>query len=93
MGALPSTGDKIQHVFYDFEATQNTRYTDEAKLHVPKLVGVQQSCSRCEDVKDGGGDCVRCGKWKHSFWEVRVADLLSYLCEPRPWANKFLAIA
>ena len=27
---LPA-GDKVLYVFYDFEATQNTKYTDEAK--------------------------------------------------------------
>ena len=35
---------------------------------------------------------MRCCKWKHSFWEYPFGDLLSYLCEPRPWANKIVAI-
>jgi len=38
-------------------------------------------------------DCVRCGKRKHSFWDDSFWDLLPYLCEPRPWANKIVAIA
>jgi len=88
---LPSAGDKILYVFYDFETTQNTEYTDKAKLHVRNLICVQQFCFRCEDVEDG--DCVRCGKRKHLFWEDPVGELLSYLTEPRPWANKIFATA
>jgi len=38
-------------------------------------------------------DCVRCGKRRHSFYDDAVGDLLSYLCEPRPWCNKVVAIA
>jgi len=91
--ALPPAGDKVLYVFYDFETTQNTEYTDEAKLHVSNLVCVQQFCSRREDVEDVERDCVRCGKRKHSFWEDPVRDLLSYITEPRPWANKIVAIA
>ena len=30
---------------------------------------------------------------KHSFWNDPVGDLLAYLCEPRPWASKIVAIA
>jgi len=87
--ALPSASANVLYVFYDFEMTQNTEYTTEAKLHVTNLVCVQQFCSRCEDVED----CFRCGKRKHSFWQDPVGDLLIYLTEPRPWANKIVAIA
>jgi len=90
--ALPPGSEKVVYVFYDFESNQNTRYTDEAKLHVPNLVCVQQFCSRCEDEEDVR-DCVRCGWRKHSFWDDPVGELLSYLTEPRPWANKIVAIA
>ena len=38
-------------------------------------------------------DCARCGKRRHSFFEDPVGDLLSYLCEPRPWCKKVVAIA
>ena len=38
-------------------------------------------------------DCERCGRRKHSFWNDPIGDLLSYLCEPRPWVNKVVAIA
>jgi len=88
---LPLLSYKVLYVFYDFETTQNTEYTDEAKLHVPNLVCVQQFCVRCEEAEDG--DCVRCGKRKHTFWQDPVGELLSYLTEPRPWANKIVAIA
>jgi len=90
--ALPPAGDKVLYVFYDFETTQNTRYTTEAKLNVNNVVCVQQFCSRCEDGEDVV-DCVRCGRRKHSHWEVPVRDLLTYLTEPRPWANTIIAIA
>jgi len=88
---LPRTGDKLLYVFYDFETTQNNEYTDVAKLHVPNLVCVQQDCSRCENVENGA-DCVRCGNRKHSFWQDPTGDLLSYITQPRPWANKNVAI-
>ena len=61
--ALPSASDKILYFFYDFETTQNTEYTAEAKLHVPNLVCVHQFCSRCEDMEDS----LRCDKRIHSF--------------------------
>ena len=38
-------------------------------------------------------DSVRCGKQKHSFWDDLVGELLFYLREPRPWANKIVANA
>ena len=88
---LSHASDKVLYVFYDFETTQNTEYTDGAKLHVPNLVCLQQFCSRCGDVEDG--ECVLCGRRKHSFWQVPVGDLLTYLTETRLWASKFVAIA
>jgi len=89
---LPSAGDKVLYVFYDFETTQNKWYSDKTTLHVPDLVCLQQFCSRCEYAEDAG-DCVTCGKREHSFWADPVGDMLSYLCELRPWANKIVAIA
>jgi hypothetical protein len=38
-------------------------------------------------------DCERCGRRKHSFSVAPIGDLLSYLCEPRPWVSKVVAIA
>jgi len=38
---LPDASDKVLYVFYDFETTQNTQYSDKATLHVPDLVSVQ----------------------------------------------------
>ena len=46
----PSYG--VLHVFCDFETTQNTRYSETAKEHVPNLVCIQRFCSRCEGVED-----------------------------------------
>jgi len=39
--ALFPAGDKVLYVFFYFETTQNTEYTDDAKLHVLNLVCVQ----------------------------------------------------
>ena len=88
-GRVAPASVTVLYVFYDFETTQNTEYTAAAKLHVPNLVCVQQFCSRCEDVEE----CLRCGKRKHSFWQETVWDLLTYLTEPSPWAEKIVAMA
>jgi len=37
---LPSDGCKVLYVFYDFETTQNTKYSEKATLHVPDLACV-----------------------------------------------------
>ena len=42
-----------------------------------------------DDYEQG---CARCGNRQHSFFEDPVGDLLSYLCEPRPWCKKVVAI-
>ena len=36
---------------------------------------------------------MRCGQRKHSFLDDPVGELLLYLRQPRPWANKIVAIA
>jgi len=87
---LPSASEKVLYVSYEFETTQNTKYSDKATIHVPDLVCLQHFCSQCEDAEDWG-DYVRCGK--HSFWNDPVGDMLLYLREPIPWANKSVAIA
>ena len=38
-------------------------------------------------------DCDRCGRRRPSFWNAPVGDLLTYLCEPRSWASKIVAIS
>jgi hypothetical protein len=85
-------GDKGLYIFYVFETTQNIRYSDNATVHEPNLVCLQQFCSECESIEDIQ-DCLRCGKRKHSFWNNPVGDLLSYMCQSRPWVNKVIAIA
>ena len=91
-GLLTANADKVLYVFYDFETTQNKRYSDKAKGHLPNLVCVQQYCARCEEV-EGDIECERCGKRRHSFWDDPIGGLLTYLYKPRPWANKIVAIA
>ena len=48
---LPSNADKVLYVFYDIETTQNKKYYNTAKAHVPKLVCFQHFCARCEDFE------------------------------------------
>ena len=89
---MPANADNVLYVFYDFDTTQNKTYSDTAKEHVPNLVCVQQFCARCELMDDVSINCERCGR-RHSFRNDPVVDLLTYLCEPRPWASKIVAIA
>jgi hypothetical protein len=89
---MPSS-DKVLYVFYDFETTQNKKVTESATIYVPNLVYVQQFYTLCEEEPNNGQDRERYGKRKHTFWEDPVGDLLTYLCKPRPWANKMFAIA
>ena len=58
---LPENADKVLYVFYDFDTTQNPQYSDKTKLHVPKLVCVQQFCARYKDV-ECDVDCLRWGR-------------------------------
>jgi len=85
--------DKVLYVFYDFETTHNTRFSDRVTLPIPNLVCVQQFCSKCEDVEDVRRKCAQCGERKQSFWEDPLRTMLSYLCEPLPWVKKIVAIA
>jgi len=84
--------ENVLFVFYDFETTQDMVY-DSAKLHVPNPVCLQQFCTQCELSADIDEDSERCGKRKHYFWDDPIGDLHSYLCEPRPWVRKVVAIA
>jgi len=85
--------DDVLFVFYDFETTQDTKFSDKANVHIPMLVCLQQFCTACEMQDDIDVDCELCGRRRHSFFEDPVGDLLSYLCEPRPWRKKVVAIA
>ena len=90
---LPAN-DGVLYVFYDFGTTQNTKYSySGATLHGRNLVCVQQFCSRCEDVGDAERDCERCSERKHSYWDDPVGVMLTYLCKPRSWVKKIVAIA
>ena len=85
--------DNVLFVFYDFEITQDTKFSENANDHIPLLVCIQHFCSACEMQDDIEIDCVRCGRRRHSFYDDPVGDILYYLCEPRPWCNKVVAIA
>ena len=43
--------DTVLFVFYDFETTQDTKYSDSATVHVPNLVCLQQFCSKLRTFK------------------------------------------
>jgi hypothetical protein len=89
----PASCERVLYVFYDFETTEDTRINDKTSVHVPNLVCLQQFCSNCESIADIDQDCIQCGKRKHTFWVDPLGDMLSYLCEPRPWAERILVIA
>jgi hypothetical protein len=90
--ALPAS-DTVLFVFYDFETTQYTRYSDSASVHLPNLVCLQQFCSKCENAQDISIDCEQCGRRKHTFWDDPVEDMLTYLCKSRFWCTKMVVIA
>ena len=39
-------------LFYDFETTQDTKFSENTKEHIPILVCIQHFCSACEMQKD-----------------------------------------
>jgi len=88
---LPRSDD-VLFVFYNFETTQDTKFSENATEHIPILACAQQFCTACEMQDDIEMDCDRCGSRRHSFYDDPVGDLLSYLCEPRPWYKKVVAI-
>jgi hypothetical protein len=87
------SSDTVLYVFYDFEITQDTPFSDTATVQMPILVCVQQFCIRCKSEPDIDKDCAQCDILKHTFWEDdSVGYLFSYLCRPPPWANNIVAI-
>ena len=85
--------DNVLFVFYDFETTQDTSFTDSATEHVPNLVCVQQCCSQCETCVYIDEDYECCRKRKHSYFKDPVSDLVTHLYEPRGWYDLVVAIA
>ena len=92
VNVLPKS-DNVLFVYYDFQTTQDTKFSHSATEQIPNLVCLQQFCARCEIQPDISGDCERCGKRRHSFYDEPVGDLLSYLCAPRTWCENVVAIA
>jgi hypothetical protein len=84
------SSDRVLYVFYDFETTQNTACSETSFLHVPNLVCVQQLC---ENETDIDVRFVTCGVRRHSFWTDPVVELITYLHETRPWADRIVYIA
>jgi len=85
---LPANANNVLYVFYDFETTQIKMYSNTAKEHVPNLVCVQQFSASCEKTEDFSIDCDRCDRRRHTFSNDPKGDLLTHLCEPRPWPVK-----
>jgi hypothetical protein len=56
---LPCSDD-VLFVFYDFETTQDTQFSENANEHSPILVCIQNFCSTCENQEDLEIDCIRC---------------------------------
>ena len=82
----------VLFVFYDFETTQDTKFLGNETEHIPILFSLQQFCTACEMQDYIDTDSERCGRRLHLYYEDPVGDLLSYICEPRPWCNKVVAI-
>jgi len=79
---LPTNAYKVLYVFYDFQTTQNKKYSVTAKAYVHKLLCVQRFCASCKDV-----DCevdLRDVEGGGFLWNDPVGDLLNYLCETPP---------
>ena len=75
---LPRSDDVLL-VFYDFEITQDTKFSENATEHVPIPACWQQFCTNCEILDDIDTDCARYGRRRHSFFEDPIGDLLSSL--------------
>jgi hypothetical protein len=85
------SGGGVMFVFYDFQTTQHTPQSDMAGLNVPNLVCIQQFVLVSAPIMSMR--TAQCGMRKHSFWEDPVGDILSYLCEDRPWCKQIIVVA
>ena len=90
---VPVSNEHVLYVFDYFEMTQYTKRSDRKNEHVPNIVYLQQFCSKCENISDIEQHCIQCGDLIHSYWDDPVGDMLSYLCESRPWVQKIVVIA
>ena len=68
---LPRSDD-VLFVFYDFETTQNKKFSFKANVHIPMFVCLQQFCTACEMQDDIEVEFERCGRRRHSFFEDLV---------------------
>jgi hypothetical protein len=69
----------VLFVFYDFETTHDTKFSENATEHIRNLVCLQQFCSLCEIQDNINIDCERCSKRRHSLFDDPVGDSLPYL--------------
>jgi len=65
---LPANVDRVLYAFYDFETTQNTRFSDKAKAHYPissmcnYFVRSARKWKKTEIACDANRDGTRFGK-------------------------------
>ena len=90
---VPTSSEHVLNLFYDFETTQDTERYDMSKEFVPNRVCFQNFSSKRGNISHVQQDCIQCGKHIHSFWGDAVGDILSNLCESRPWVEKIIVFA
>jgi len=73
---LPRSDD-VLFVFYDFETSKDTKFSENDTEHISILVCAQQFFTACGMQDDTEMDCDRCGRRLHSFYDDPVGDLLS----------------
>jgi hypothetical protein len=93
ISAKTPSSDRVLYLFYDFETTQDTSFSDTATVHVPTVLCVQQFCVRCENERNIDKDPSNVPSENTFCEDDPVGDLLTYLCRPQQWANKIVAIA
>ena len=87
-----SRSDNVLFVFYNFETTQDKSFLIQQQFtfQISYAFSTSAHTARCSPIFSV--DCERCGKRQHSFFNDPVGDF-SYLCKPRPWCQKIVAIA
>lgn len=75
--------DEVLYVFHEYETTRNMRYSDTAKEHYPNLTCIEQFHSQYEGIDNCERGSYRCLIRNHEIWEDPVADLITYIFEPK----------
>jgi hypothetical protein len=78
-------------MFYDFETTQNTKV--RAPPYMCQNLSAFNNFTHCVKRNPTLIKIMSGVARGNTFWDDTVGDLLTYLCEPRPSANKVVGIA